>query len=264
MLVLDRSGSIGESQSLDDVRRTAVEFINQMNLQIDQAGLVTFNNQATLDQPLTRDRPALEAEIASIEAQGGTNIADGLNRAVDELQRIQPTSQALPVIVLLTDGQTNGGDEATLAAAQAAHQRGIRVITIGLGAVNSAILEQVASSPEDYHYAPTSGDLSTIYASIADDLNCGVQGSANRDLGAAVTSAEAQGRSDTENGHAGDELQCKQLVPSVISVVEQSTHVQTIDLAAWRITSLEQMAFGLGNTSYTPTADGLTCRAPGS
>lgn len=157
---------------MGDVKRTAIDFLNKMNWQIDQAGLVTFSSEAILDSPLDNDQQTLVDKINAIRAGGGTDIAEALNLAIDELQRVQSISQATPIIILLTDGLAKGEEEAALQAGERARSSGIKVVAIGLGAVNEALLVNLAYQPEDYYYAPTSERLGEIYGSIAQDLNC--------------------------------------------------------------------------------------------
>lgn len=55
--------------------------------------------------------------------------------------------------------------------AQAMKNEGVTVLTIGLGPrVNDPFMEAIASSPEQYYEAPTSGDLQAIFQKIAQDI----------------------------------------------------------------------------------------------
>ncbi|MCG8347937.1 MAG: VWA domain-containing protein [Chloroflexales bacterium] len=172
VLVLDRSGSMAESNSFGVAQEAAQSFVAYMDLTRDQAGLVSFNDQATLDQPLTQDRAALEAAIIGLEAGGGTNIALGILMATQELFSEWRQPGAQPVIILLTDGQAKDKEEPARAAAEAAKRADIRLITIGLGEVNEDLLKAMASAETDYYAAPSAEEMYAIYQSIAQVLNC--------------------------------------------------------------------------------------------
>ena len=57
----------------------------------------------------------------------------------------------------------------TLASAQALKDRGIVIYTIGVGtSVDQAFLQELADNPSTAYYAPTSADLSAVFAAIAE------------------------------------------------------------------------------------------------
>src|SRR5205085_2621905 len=77
----------------------------------DQAGLVSYNSTATLDQKLSSSVQALEMAIHAIPGAGGnTSISLGLQTAQNELTSTRHNPQALPVLVLLSDGLPTGSD----------------------------------------------------------------------------------------------------------------------------------------------------------
>ena len=79
------------------------------------------------------------------------------------------------VLVLLTDGLPLGTTrEEVLAAAEQAKGEGVIIYTIGFGGdVDPVLLQQVASSPDKYYFAPEAGDLEEIYRQIAGVIPCG-------------------------------------------------------------------------------------------
>ena len=100
---------------------------------------------------------------------GGTNYLDAFQNALGELQGPRHRPGASPVIVFLSDGGNTGADPtAEIAAVKAA---GVRIIALGFGA-NVNVPEMrlaVASSPNDYFYSPSVGDLGWIYGNIDQD-----------------------------------------------------------------------------------------------
>ena len=149
----------------------------------DQSALVSFANNAALDQQLSDNHNQTKTALYSLAALGATNIGDAIKLASGELtsSRIDPT--ASQVMILLTDGKANKpsgpgygeypADVAyALAEAQAAAAVGIKIFTIGLdGDINAAMLGQIASTTQaKYYFAPTGAELDDIFAALKDDV----------------------------------------------------------------------------------------------
>ncbi|MBS1253206.1 MAG: hypothetical protein MAG451_02255 [Anaerolineales bacterium] len=170
MLIIDRSGSM-DGQPLADAKTAAKLFLDRMDLSQDQAGLVSFSDTGILDQPLTSSAGAVRVAIDALSAGGNTNIADAVSKAQAELAGPRTKPDNAPVIILLSDGVPNVGADPTgeaRSAAAAAKGAGTRVFTIGLGdQIDSSLLRDLASSPSDYFFAPTSADLESVYQQIA-------------------------------------------------------------------------------------------------
>ncbi len=166
MMVIDRSGSMA-GQKFSDAQTAAKGFVDRLDPATDQSGLVSFSDNASLDQTLTPQVGLVRAAIDRLAAGGNTNIAEAITLAQAELTspRRRPANQ--PVMVLLSDGNpTAGGDPR--AAAQAARAAGTRIFTIGLGNdVDPGLMRDLASAPGDYFFAPDSSQLAAIYDQIA-------------------------------------------------------------------------------------------------
>src|SRR3990170_1284404 len=166
MLVLDRSLSM-TGEKLRDAKEAAKQFIDKMNLAKDQVGVVSFADQATLDQPLSGNPAAAKAAIDSLNAGNLTAIGEAIKTAQKELVGPNHKTSNIAIMVLLSDGQNTAGEEPRTPAS-AAKSAGTRIITIGLGSgVDETALAGMASSDTDYHFAPTSSALTDIYNSIA-------------------------------------------------------------------------------------------------
>lgn len=166
VLVMDTSGSM-EGQPIADARTAAKGFVDRLEPGTDQVSLVSFSDSATVNQVLASYAGALRVAIDGLSAGGSTNMADGLARARAELDSARHRPANAKAIVLLSDGRPNvGGDP--LPEATAAKAAGVRIFTIGLGSeVDPALLRSVASSPDDYFYAPSSDQLAAIYQQIS-------------------------------------------------------------------------------------------------
>jgi Mg-chelatase subunit ChlD len=171
MLVVDRSGSMNEpQQKLFDAQQAAKTFVELTDLGQDRIGLVSFASNARVDEPLTQDAGRLNAAIDRLSANGGTNIADGILKADQELAEEE---HGLDVLLLLTDGLAKGEEAAALARAEAAKQRGVQVYVVGLGSdVNADLLRAIASTPSNYYFAPTSAELEAVYRTLSEVIPC--------------------------------------------------------------------------------------------
>lgn len=168
VLVIDRSGSMA-GDKLDGAKAAAKAFLSKVNLGQDKVGLVEFNAIATMAQALDTNRQNLERGVDALSSWDGTAIDQGVEVARQELKSARRRADANPVIVLLTDGQSN--EDAAMRAATAAKSEGVRLIAIGLGSdVNKNLLQNMASQPSDYYFAPDGNALTKIYGDIAESI----------------------------------------------------------------------------------------------
>lgn len=187
ILALDRSGSMasdGKSppQPLTQAKDAAADFVSLLNRE-DQIGYVSFATDASnpIDQELSRDKVQVQKAIINTEiGKNGvqyTNIGDALARAHSEFRTQRKNPDARSVVVLLTDGEPtypkspddpNFPSNYARQVASVLKQEGISIFTIGLGDdLNEALLQEIASSPEQYYRAATGAELLHIYQSIA-------------------------------------------------------------------------------------------------
>jgi Ca-activated chloride channel family protein len=114
----------------------AIEFISSRPT--DRIGIVVFAGESYTQCPLTTDRATLVNLMKDIQTgiiDDGTAIGNGLATAVSRLKESDAKSR---VVILLTDGMNNAGEIAPQMAAEIAKTYGIRVYTIGVGAMGTA------------------------------------------------------------------------------------------------------------------------------
>jgi Ca-activated chloride channel family protein len=135
MLALDVSASLAARDVPPDrisaARNAAADFLEQRR--DDRVGVILFAGVPTLLAPPVLDKGPVVARLRRIEVDpsgSGTALGDGLAAALDRLKDSPAKSRA---VILLTDGSSNRGRIAPLAAARAAASLGIRVYTIGFG-----------------------------------------------------------------------------------------------------------------------------------
>ena len=141
LLAVDVSGSMaypdmqwqGKNVSrLELVQQLLGDFIEDRRG--DRVGLILFGSQAYVQAPLTFDRHTVRVWLdeALIGIAGkNTAIGDAIGLAVKRLRQ-QPAQSR--VLVLITDGASNGGRIEPLTAARLAADENVRIHTIGIGA----------------------------------------------------------------------------------------------------------------------------------
>lgn len=180
-LVLDTSSSMLEPTATGGSKLAAAVaaagvFLDQLHLAAggDQAAIVTFDHGATVAQPLTADRAALNAALAKIITGRQTCISCGIDAAATELAGTRQRQENVPVLVLLTDGRANPEPaEEGVRRAALAKAAGVTLFSIGLGNdVDLGALAAIASRPDYFHHAPDAADLEGIYRAVAGTIPC--------------------------------------------------------------------------------------------
>jgi Ca-activated chloride channel homolog len=135
VLCLDISGSMlaqdFSPNRMEAAKNVASEFID--NRPADRIGLVIFSGESFTMCPLTTDRSVLKSQLYSVESgllEDGTAIGSGLATGVERLKSSPSKSK---VIILLTDGENNGGLIDPNTAKEIAKSVGVRVYTVGVG-----------------------------------------------------------------------------------------------------------------------------------
>lgn len=135
VLTIDISASMSANDlrpnRFEAAKKVASDFVKGRTN--DNIGLVAFGGESLSLMPLTYDRLSLINAINNIQMgalDNGTAIGDGLASAINRLVSGQAKSKS---IILLTDGTNNTGEVAPSTAAEIAHDKGIRVYTVGVG-----------------------------------------------------------------------------------------------------------------------------------
>lgn len=135
VLCVDVSGSMTAQDftpnRMEAAKKVAADFIDRRPA--DRIAIVVFSGESFTQCPLTTDKTVLHAAVASIRnglLQDGTAIGDGLSTSVDRLRSSKSKSK---VVILLTDGENNGGLIGPENAKEIAKAFGIKVYTIGVG-----------------------------------------------------------------------------------------------------------------------------------
>ena len=135
VLCIDVSGSMTAqdltTNRLEAAKAVAIDFVNKRLT--DRIGIVIFSGESFTQCPITTDHKVLISAIESIRnglLEDGTAIGSGLGTSIDRLRNSKTKSK---VVILLTDGENNGGLIDPQTAKEIAKAFQVKVYTIGVG-----------------------------------------------------------------------------------------------------------------------------------
>ena len=135
VLCIDVSGSMTAQDltpnRLEAAKNVAIDFVNKRLT--DRIAVVIFSGESFTQCPLTTDHEVLISAIENIHnglLEDGTAIGSGLGTSVDRLRTSKSKSK---VVILLTDGENNGGLIDPQTAKEIAKAFQVKVYTIGVG-----------------------------------------------------------------------------------------------------------------------------------
>lgn len=135
VLCIDVSGSMTaqdfQPNRLEAAKKVAEDFVNSRSN--DRIGVVIFAGESFTQCPITTDHAVLLSAIDNIHnglLEDGTAIGSGLGTSVDRLRDSKAKSK---VVILLTDGENNGGLIDPRTAKEIAKTFAVKVYTIGVG-----------------------------------------------------------------------------------------------------------------------------------
>ncbi|MBI5944465.1 MAG: DnaJ domain-containing protein [Chloroflexi bacterium] len=144
-LLLDRSTSM-QGDKMDMVKATAIQLLRNLRAE-DVLSVVAFSDFAEVIIPasLNLDNKKQESRIQMMQTSGATEIFNGLQAALKEIRRTLDPSR-VNHIILLTDGQTYGDEQACIELAEEAAAENIGITGMGIGNDwNDIFLDALAS-----------------------------------------------------------------------------------------------------------------------
>ncbi|MBI2730749.1 MAG: VWA domain-containing protein [Sphingobacteriales bacterium] len=146
VLCIDVSGSMSaedlQPNRLEAAKQVAANFVD--GRPTDRIGLVVFSGESFTQCPITADHNVVKLQILNIRSgflQDGTAIGTGLATSVERLKTSKAKSK---VVILLTDGENNGGLIDPQTAKEIAKSLKVKVYTIGVGTDGYAPIPQVS------------------------------------------------------------------------------------------------------------------------
>lgn len=164
-LVLDTSGSM-QGAPISHARDAARAVVARLAPE-DEFSLVTFDSDGIVrvpGGPVGLRRRMIADAIDSIRADGGTNLGEGLKLAYAQATRPAVPEDAVPVVLVVSDGQANEGitDAGHLSRiALDAFQDGVQTSTFGVGVdYDGPLMSRVAADGAGgYYYLPSSDQI---------------------------------------------------------------------------------------------------------
>jgi Ca-activated chloride channel family protein len=147
-LAVDRSSSM-RGEKLRAVKMALRGLIKQLQPG-DVLSVVAFDDRAeVIVRAEARQIPdVMIAAIEQLHERGGTEIGQGLAKALEELERFA-SQPIVSHLILLTDGQTFGDEERCLELAKQAREKGISITALGIGTEwNEELLDLIADMSE--------------------------------------------------------------------------------------------------------------------
>lgn len=128
LLVLDASGSMAHDGKLVAAQQAARNYVEQMRSG-DRIGVLAFNTEVHLAQPITADRAALRSAIDGLTASDDTALYDAVDRAVEIVEGI-PGRKA---VIVLSDGMDNRSTTGAAQVLDHVARAELSMSTIGFG-----------------------------------------------------------------------------------------------------------------------------------
>ncbi len=163
ILAIDCSGSMWGT-AISDAISSAQSLVDALSDE-DYAAVLAFESNAYEVLGTTKiggNRQTIKDSIATLRAFGGTNIQAVLELSLG-YNMTEPGYKNL--VVLLSDGYSYAVYDSIL---QSLKDNSIKVITVGLGSVDEALMKRIASATEgSYLYASSSEQLEEKFAEVA-------------------------------------------------------------------------------------------------
>jgi pSer/pThr/pTyr-binding forkhead associated (FHA) protein/uncharacterized protein YegL len=166
-LLIDTSGSMRDQRKIDEVKRAASDYVSKQP-STTRVAVVRFSSDAEIVSSLGSPVPSHLSAINSFNADGATNMADGLQTAAQALAS-DAGSQKSRTILLFTDGEPGSNLEPadvakpkTIQAANEIRAGGIRIVAVGTNDADINFLAQVTGD-RNLVFATTAGQFSDAF-----------------------------------------------------------------------------------------------------
>jgi Ca-activated chloride channel family protein len=115
---------------LEKSQRLVTEIIN--NLASDRIGLIAYAGSAVPQLPITTDYGSAKMFLQSLNTELISSQGTAINEAIQLAESYySDDTEAAKILVIISDGEDHEGE--SVAVAEAAAEKGIRIITIGVG-----------------------------------------------------------------------------------------------------------------------------------
>lgn len=163
VILVDESGSMVSSR-MTSAKAAAEEVVSEMRSN-DRCAIVGFTYSFNNYCDLTSNQEELLSAISNYRASGGTNIANGINNAVNIFD--EQSANREKIIILLSDGEDSSNSSV---AATSAYENGIRIFALMIGTGTLQMQQIAINSNGVYKNAPTSDEIADIMESFASEV----------------------------------------------------------------------------------------------
>ncbi len=168
VFALDSSGSM-EDNDPTDLRKTAAKgFVDNMDPSIDQAGVVSWDDDIDFTLALTNNFPLVKTNIDTVDSAGMTNLNVGLDESIDLLDANTRTESSAKVIIFLSNGAGDYTYASAGGPASEAASKGYVIYSIGLGDAPAVVelTDMATATGGAYYSSPTADNLQAIFDDI--------------------------------------------------------------------------------------------------
>lgn len=172
ILVIDQSGSMDKERKMVGAKAAAISFVDHLQSGQDRIGIIAFasgiNTLSRLEVISGANQDSLKRQINRLNANGGTEFYRAVQTAISQVQN----ESGRKVVLALTDGLDDNGQEQLSSTIQMAVNAKVPIYTIGLGNnLDTDGLSQLAQqSGAAFFHSPSAGQLDALYQSIATGL----------------------------------------------------------------------------------------------
>jgi len=170
--VLDVSGSMAGYDRIESLQHALCKFVEKLSSK-DKVSLVSFNDEPTMNIPSKAigAKKELIEEINGLNADGGTNIYDGLEMGYKEILK-NYNSKAVNRTILLSDGYGSKPVPDILKMSKKYNSKGAELTTIGVGqSFNYPLLKSLSSAKGGlFQYAGRSEEIFDVFANELERL----------------------------------------------------------------------------------------------
>ncbi len=126
--VIDTSGSMEENGLLNSCKDIARKILETIDYSKSQAGIISFNTEATLTSYLTNNYDSINNALSALTPDGETALYDALMMALDETDK----NSGAKLIIAFTDGIDNSSKSTPDEVIQKSRELGIPIYVVGL------------------------------------------------------------------------------------------------------------------------------------
>ncbi len=167
-LVIDKSGSMSDYDSMQQVKNAVHTLIDHMDLAGgDQMEIVSFDDYVYLNQEFSSDQYRLRNAVDSLYPGGMTSLYDAIYSALYQTYSVTGAK----CVVAFTDGLENNSSYSYSDVVSLARSTGIPVYIVGVGGeYDAGIYMSLADECGGMYYSASRSDIQSVLADIYIDL----------------------------------------------------------------------------------------------